>query len=145
MHYHIYCNLKAMESCHQEAVREFEKRLSAYCTTTLHCSTSLILPKDTKENNSLFLFIGSGPSSCSSEEFAGFLKDFQHSGKSSIHIMIGYSQETFYNTLSGLTADISPMTFSLTRSSLSTDTLTLLFYEQLYRAYTILQGKTYHK
>lgn len=72
MHYHIYCNLKSMNRCHHNAICEFEKRLSAYCNTTLHLIRSLSFPKDTKENNHLFLYISTGPSSYSSEEFAKF-------------------------------------------------------------------------
>ena len=145
MHYHIYCNLKTMDICHQNAIHEFEKRLSAYCNTTLHLTLSLSFPKDTKENNHLFLYISTGPSTYSSEEFADFLKNIQHSRKSFVHIIIGYSESTLYDALKALPDNISPLTLSLTRSSLSYETITLLFYEQLYRAHTILQGKTYHK
>lgn len=145
MHYHIYCNLKTMDICRQNAIQEFEKRLSAYCSTTLHPALSLSFPKDTKEANHLFLYIRTGPSTYSSEEFADFLKDIQHSGKSYVHIIIGYSETAFYDALAPLPDSISPLTLSLTGSCLSLETITLLFYEQLYRAYTILQGKTYHK
>lgn len=145
MHYHIYCNLKAMDSCHRNAICEFKKRLSAYCNTTLHASPSLNIPKDITESNHVFLFIKTGPSTYSSEEFADYLKDIQHTGKSILHIFIGYSENNFYDAIASLPENMFPMTLSLTRSNLSKETLTLLFYEQLYRAYTILQGKTYHK
>lgn len=145
MHYHIYCNLKTMDACHKNAICEFEKRLSVYCNTTLHMSTSLDFPKDIKESNHVFLFIGTGPSTYSSEAFANCIKDIQHSGKSIIHVIIGYSENTFYDAITSLPENMFPMTLSLTRCNLSKETLTLLFYEQLYRAYTILQGKTYHK
>ena len=145
MRYQIYCNLKTMNIYHHAAIHEFEKRLSAYCSTTLHLSLSLSFPKDTKENNHLFLYISTEPSTYSSEEFAGFLKDIQHSGKSFVHIIIGYSESIFYDALKTLPDNISPLTLSLTRTTLSYETITLLFYEQLYRAYTILLGKTYHK
>ena len=145
MHYHIYCNLKTMDACHKNAICEFEKRLSVYCNTTLHMSTSLDFPKDIKESNHVFLFIGTGPSTYSSDAFANCIKDIQHSGKSIIHVIIGYSENTFYDAITSLPENMFPMTLSLTRCNLSKETLTLLFYEQLYRAYTILQGKTYHK
>lgn len=145
MHYHIYCNLKTMDICHQGAIDEFKKRLTAYCNTTLHTSLSLSFQRDITQSNHLFLFISSGPSTYSSEEFAAFLKDIQFSGKSTVHIIIGYPENTFYDAISTLSDAICPLTLSLTRNSLSIETQTLLFCEQLYRAYTILQGKTYHK
>ncbi len=145
MYYHIYCNQKTLNKHYQSAISEFEKRLSAYCNTALHLSTTLSFPKEINKHNHHFLFIHSGPSTYSSEEFALFLKDIQHSGKSVIHIIIGYTEESFYKALPPVADYDAPSRFSLTKSRLANETITLLFYEQLYRGYTILQGKTYHK
>lgn len=145
MHYHIYCNQKAIHLNHLAAITEFEKRLSAYCSTTFHLHTLLTFPRELHKSNHHFIFIGSNSSTCSSEEFAKYLNQLQHSGKSTIHVIIGFTDTDFYNALD-LVADYDlPTWLSLTRSHLSKETLTLLFYEQLYRGYTILQGKTYHK
>ena len=145
MHYHIYCKEKSIASCHRTAIAEFEKRLSAYCDTTLHVSSTLIFSKEFTKNNHHFLFICSGPSTYSSEEFAVYLQKLQQSGNSTVHIVIGYTEEEFYNALYTICINQQPDCFSLTNSQLSIQTLTLLFFEQLYRAYTILQGKIYHK
>lgn len=145
MHYHIYCKTKAFGTNYQEAVSEFAKRLSAYCDITLHSDNSLQFPKDIKPGNHQFFQIVSGPSTYSSEEFAKKIAMLQQSGKSNIHILIGFTGEECVDALSALSGCGFPDRFSLTKCGLPAETLTLLLYEQLYRGYTILQGKTYHK
>lgn len=145
MHYHIYCKNKAFDTNYQEAVLEFTKRLSAYCVTTLHLNNSLQFQKGIKPGNHQFFQIVSGPSTYSSEEFAQKIAMLQQSGKSNIHILIGYTEDECTKALSTLSGCEFPVSFCLTKCSLPAKTLTLLLYEQLYRGYTILQGKIYHK
>lgn len=145
MHYHVYCKEKVISENYKAAISEFEKRLSAYCDIHIHESLTLSFSKETSKTNHHFLFLKEGPSTYSSEEFAVFLQDLQLSGKSMVHVIIGFSEEELYEALNALTDYDVPFYLSLTRCSLSVSTRTLLFYEQLYRGYTILQGKTYHK
>lgn len=145
MHFHIYCNQKKLSQNHNLAIDEFKKRLSAYCETTLHSTLSLELSSDTSSNNHLFIIVENGCSTFSSEEFARQLNTLQLTGKSTIHVFIGYEDFVCYETLSKLADYDTPLHMSISNSSLSSGTKALLFYEQLYRAYTILQGKTYHK
>lgn len=145
MHYHIYCNPAGFGINYQEAVNEFTKRLSAYCTATLKLDKHLPLSGKISPENHRFLQIISGPSSYSSEEFAKVIDSFQHCGQSNVHIFIGYHETECTSALSGLCENMLLTKCSLSACSLPADTLTLLFYEQLYRSYTILQGKTYHK
>lgn len=145
MHYHIYYNSKIFNTNYQNAISEFSKRLSTYCTTILHSEQNLQFPKNLPPKNHQFLQIVSGPSSYTSEEFAKVIASFQHSGKSNVHILIGFSDEECRLALTAL-HDYPILTkCSLTKCNLPVATLTLLFYEQLYRSYTIIQGKTYHK
>lgn len=145
MHYHIYCKNKTIGKNYHDAISEFTKRLSAYCDTSLYLETRLQFSKDLKQNNHQFFLIVSGPSTYSSEEFAKKIDNLQHSGKSNAHIIIGFTEEECFHALSVLTDYMLPERFSLTKCNLPNDTLTLLLYEQIYRGYTILQGKTYHK
>lgn len=145
MHYHIYCNTKNMPHNHLLALKEFEKRLSAYCETTFHANISLSFPKECNRHNHQFIYIQNGISSYSSEQFANYINTLQLSGKSTTHVIIGYPESVFYEALSTVADCDSPAYLSLTNYNLSGKTKTLLFYEQLYRGYTILQGKTYHK
>ncbi len=145
MHYHIYCKTRAFDSNYQEAVSEFTKRLSAYCDITLHLDNRLQFPKSIKPGNHQFFQVISGPSTYSSEEFAQKIAMLQQSGKSNIHILIDFTGEECIEALSVCPDCEFPDSFCLTKCSLPAKTLTLLLYEQLYRGYTILQGKTYHK
>lgn len=145
MNYHIYCNEKNINTNHRLAIEEFTKRLSAYCETTLHTSPILVLPRDIHAKKHHFVIIQTGISTYSSEEFSIQLHSLQLNGKSTIHILIGYDDSTCYEQLCQLDGYDVPLYLSLSNSALSNETKTLLFYEQLYRAYTILQGKTYHK
>lgn len=144
MHYHVYCNIKNCNKNYQDAIKEFTKRLSAYCDISFHTGTVLEFPKDCNSNNHQFIRITDGASSYSSEEFAGYIQTLQQSGKSTVHIVIGFSKEVFQNAMADF-ADCNSEQLAITKSSLPVETLALLFYEQLYRGYTILQGKTYHK
>lgn len=145
MYYHIYCKPTQFGVNYQSAVSEFSKRLSAYCTAKLYLKKQLSFSGNISFENHLFLQIGCGPSTYSSTEFAKVIDQFQQSGRSNVHILIGYSETECALALSQADKRIIPKKCFLSACSLPTDTLTLLFYEQLYRSYTILQGKTYHK
>ncbi len=145
MHYHIYCNTKNMNKNHLLAIQEFQKRLSAYCDTTLHTGLSLDIPTESQVKNHHFIFLQEGISSDSSEDFSRRIHVLQHTGTSTVHVIIGYNEKTFFTALPTSEVFQNINYISFTCLSLSNETQTLLFYEQLYRGYTILQGKTYHK
>ena len=145
MHYNIYCNQKNISTHHRAAIAEFEKRLSAYCETTLHLSSHHTVLKDIPVTKQPLVRICPGPSTYSSEEFAQVINNIQLSGQSTVHIIIGFSDEDFYESFANEINPYKILPLSLSRSQFSSETQTLLFYEQLYRGYTILQGKTYHK
>ena len=145
MHYHIYCNQKNISAHHQAAIAEFKKRLSAYCETTLHLSSHPAILKEIPITKQPLMRICSGPSTYSSEEFAQMINKIQLSGRSTVYIIIGFSDEDFYGSFANEINPYEVLPLSLSRSQFSSETQTLLFYEQLYRGYTILQGKTYHK
>lgn len=145
MHYHIYCKEKKVNRNYHAAYAEFQKRLSAYCDAAFHPCTVLTLPRELHFHHQHFLFLQSGSSTYSSEEFAQYLNVLQHSGKSTVHVIIGFTEAEFYSTLPDGQMPENVDYLSLTKISLPPKTLSLLFFEQLYRGYTILQGKTYHK
>ena len=145
MTYHIYCNEKSIHLNYKNAFAEFTKRLSAYCSTQLHCADNLSGFYSEYKTNHALLWIQSGTSSYSSEEFASFINTLQQQGSSTVHILIGYSTDELNSLYEQLGYDTSVTFISLTSFQLSTETIGLMCYEQLYRAYTILQGKTYHK
>lgn len=145
MTYHIYCNTKSISSNYTDAIAEFTKRLSAYCTTYLHCTGSLSDCYMAYKASHTIVWIQASPSSYTSEEFATWIDNLQQQSSSTVHILIGYSNEALNALYEQLGYDAAITFLSLTGFQLSTETVSLMCYEQLYRAYTILQGKTYHK
>ena len=145
MTYHIYCDQKSISKHYTEAIAEFTKRLSAYCSTQLHCAETLSDFYTEYKSNHTIIRIQPGTSSYSSEEFAFFINELQQRGLSTVHILIGYPTLELNALYEHLGHNTSISFLSLTSFQLSAETIGLMCYEQLYRAYTILQGKTYHK
>lgn len=144
MQYHIYCSQKNIRSNYQAAYAEYQKRLSAYCNTSLHIGGNLADSMEVKRSQHHFILIKPGASTYSSEEFSEYLNRLQLSC-STVHITIGFPEAEFYEAIGTVPEPDTVDRIALTKSSLSPEILTLLFYEQLYRGYTISQGKTYHK
>ncbi len=145
MHYHIYCKTKSLNKNYLAAITEFQKRLSAYCDTTLHTDCNIQFSQSIHENNHHILFIEKNVSSHTSEDFAQYINTLMHSGKSNVHIFVGYNVNELLEALSSTDAYPIPTYISVTNLNLSHETILLMLHEQLYRGYTILQGKTYHK
>lgn len=142
MHYYIYCNQKKISSFHQEAISEYTKRLSPYCDMHFILSPKEFVPDNFTESNHAIIILKRAASTFSSEEFASYLQKYELSGKSNLHIYAGYTEDEIYSAFS---SQNRIPTLSITKSGLSNETVCTLLYEQIYRAYTILQGKTYHK
>lgn len=145
MRYHIYCNIHHLPANHNAAITEFTKRLQAYCTTVLNFMPALDLPKDILKEHHHVLFLTDGFSTYSSEEFASYIGNLPLNGVSTLHVIIGFQKSELYDTILSLQSGLEPDFISLSCANLSCESTTLLFLEQLYRSYTILQGKTYHK
>lgn len=144
MHYYIYCNQKNISSYAMEALKEYSKRLSSYCKISLILQPERIVPDSFHKGNHMIAYIKRGISSYSSEEFANQLHHYEQSGKSNLHIYIGYTyEELFFAFQNQVPIDFAEI--SLSNSGLSVKNQCILLYEQIYRGYTILQGKTYHK
>ena len=106
MHYHIYCNTKSIRTHHLRAITEYEKRLSSYCTTCLQLTTSLPPAREFAGENHSFIRIGSEGATQSSYDFAQSLDSIQQSGRSHVHIFIGYTEAECMDRLSMQTASI---------------------------------------
>ena len=145
MHYHIYCKTKSLNENYLAAIKEFQKRLSAYCDTSLHMDSSITFYEPLHDNNHHILFLEKKNSSHTSEEFAQYINTLMHSGKSHVHILVGYCVDELFSALSSVEGYPTPTYASISNLDLSRETVLLMLHEQLYRGYTILQGKTYHK
>jgi len=159
LNYHIYLNETNISANHNAAINEYIKRLSAFCNSTVHTGKELSIPKDICKQGHGVLIIRKGQSTLSSTDFADYIAANQLSGISTLHVLLGFSDSMLNDTLhlsdfstdkyNQHTPQHSPgnniNSLFISSYELSPQTTTLLFVEQLYRAYTIISGKTYHK
>ena len=143
MHYNVFINQNNIEDNHKMAILEYTKRLSAYCDIRIIAGFEQDLFSGCSMDNSHFYNLVRKPSDYNSIEFAKEIDGLQRSGKSNVNFFIGFSDDIIYNLCEKIGGNME--SFSLSNCSLSVETQTVLLVEQLYRGYTILQGKTYHK
>ena len=144
MHYYIYCKENSISKYQQDAISEYTKRLSPYCDIHFIIDTKCTIPHNFSTSNHQVLYIDRSISTYSSISFAKHIEDIESGGKSNLHIYIGYTLNEMYeayNNFENITYDV----MSITNTNISNITLSILLYEQIYRGYTIIQGKTYHK
>ena len=144
MHYYIYCKEQNITIPQKDAIAEYTKRLSAYCDIHFIPDAKCTVPEHFSISNHQILYIEKNLSSYSSLEFAEQIRKFESGGKSNLHLYIGYPYTEFHKVFADY-KDIPVMTMAISNCDLSDCTLSILLYEQIYRGYTIIQGKTYHK
>jgi 23S rRNA (pseudouridine1915-N3)-methyltransferase len=139
MEINIYINRKKIQPECMQAAKEYVKRLSPYCSMKVNCQEKPEFSYDNKKVKCFALSrIKKNPAnsfSPSSTEFARIINDITLNGCSSLNFYVGYDQN--------ITEHMD--TFSVATLSLSCDMITVLLSEQIYRAFTILKGITYHK
>lgn len=136
MNYKIYLNLKKMNRHDADAIAEYTKRLSVYCSTQLFCKPSVDVQRicgHPSEHTRYFL-ITPGYDTPSSEAFASMLDNLGIHGCSCICFFLGYPQP-----------EVDIPTLSLSSMPLSTGLSGVVLCEQLYRSYRILNHQPYHK
>lgn len=133
MNIKIYFLGDRISKFYKEAIKEYEKRLGRYCKIQLigikdqHALTKTLSP------NSYKIWITTKGENISSEELAAKINMIAISGNSDMAIIIGGEAIQFDEHLA-----ISSMEME---SGLQ---VTILF-EQIYRAYRILNNQPYHK
>ena len=124
---------------YEEAMREYEKRLSRFCKTyrlDYKEFGRINIPRYTKANErDFFIHISSGGTRISSEEMAIRLKMIESSGRVKRTIFL-------INPCSGIRMDEM---WALTTFCLPADLQTVLLIEQIYRAHKIIYKEPYHK
>ena len=122
-----------IEGFYIKAIKEYEKRLSRYCKiNNILYKTETELLKSI-DNNSYTIVLTNSLEQLSSEEFAEKINKYQIYGKSNISFVINSKN---------VKAD---ETISLSNMSLSIGLEAVLIYEQIYRAYRIINNHSYHK
>lgn len=132
MVYNIYINQIKLNNNTVKALDEYKKRLTPYCTVNLFLAKNTDISSVLKNTNYKILVDKKGDT-ISSEDLARYISDITVHGASTVDIFINH--------------DIPIYNYKLTIShmNISNDLLSNILYEQLYRAYMINIGKTYHK
>ncbi len=134
MRINIYTDKIKISKQHQEAINEYIKRNSIYCKISI----------DTVNNNKIkesdyTILIDCNSSLISSTEIADKIKQIATYNSSTINFII-----TSENISSYYIGKIDEK-LSISKINISSDFLLIILTEQIYRAYTIINGKTYHK
>jgi 23S rRNA (pseudouridine1915-N3)-methyltransferase len=133
MNFKIYTVSNKIDKFYIEAIKEYKKRLSRYCKIELIQvkNEEQILKKISDKYYKIS--IGVTGQNISSEELADKINTFCISGNSDIALIIGAEKITYDEAIS-----ISSMKMDL-------GLMTTVIFEQLYRAYRILNNQPYHK
>ena len=143
----LICTGKLKESYYTEACEEYAKRLERYCTlerTELPETGDLardgeaVLRKLTPDTFVAALCVEG--KSFSSEELAALLSDCANRGRSRVAVVIGGSD--------GLAQEVkrrADVRISMSRMTFPHQLARVMVLEQIYRAFTILEGGKYHK
>ncbi len=133
MLYRIFTNQNKLDSNVLQAINEYTKRLSPYCNIELFTSKDInkIIASDTQ--SSYKIIVNKSSDTISSEDFALKITYLTTHGNSTIDFYIGAEPNRYDDIL------------TISNANISVPTLTNILYEQIYRAYMINIGKTYHK
>ena len=154
----LICVGKVKEKFYRDAIKEYEKRLGAYIKlNTIEISDEKVKVENDseialameKEGNNIFSKIKDNQyvitleilgKNLSSEEFASKIDNLMLTGKSDVALVIGGSY--------GLSDNVkkrSDFALSFSRMTFPHQMMRVVLLEQVYRAYRIITGASYHK
>lgn len=158
MNISIICVGKIKESFYRDAIAEYAKRLSAYCTFKVieaedepDTGSSDAAIENAKEREAERILKNIKPGmhvitleikgkKYSSESFSQYLSDLFVSGKSDIAFVIGGS-----NGLAKCVSDRADAKISFSDMTFPHQLMRVILSEQIYRAFRIMRGEPYHK
>lgn len=147
---------KIKEKYLKDAISEYTKRLSSFCSLSVievpaedifdeslaekykEIEAEKILSHIKKESFVITLEIGG--KSLSSEEFASKIKNISYSGINETIFIIGGA-----NGLHKKVSDISSFKLSFSKLTFTHQMVRLLLFEQIYRAFKIINNEKYHR
>ena len=154
----LICVGKVKEKFYRDAIKEYEKRLGAYIKlNTIEISDEKVKVENDseialameKEGNNILSKIKDNQyvitleilgKNLSSEEFASKIDNLMLTGKSDITLVIGGSYG-----LSDSVKKRSDFALSFSRMTFPHQMMRVVLLEQVYRAYRIITGASYHK
>ena len=147
---------KIKEKFTKEAISEFEKRLSSYCSFSIvEIPAEPILDDNSYEKyktvegqkilanikqDSYVIALEIGGKSLSSEEFAKNIKNVSTEGLNELVFVIGGA-----NGLSEAISKRADFRLSFSKMTFTHQMARLMLVEQIYRAFKILNGENYHR
>ncbi|TKH46004.1 50S rRNA methyltransferase [Paenibacillus terrae] len=133
MRFKVFAVGDKLEKFYLEAIKEYEKRLSRYCDIKLiHIKKEEQLLRKINEN-SFVIVVTTTENPISSEELANKVDNWASTGTSNVAVIIGARSTSYSESL----------TFSQMEMDLGLETAIL--FEQVYRAYRIINNHPYHK
>ncbi|MED1643030.1 23S rRNA (pseudouridine(1915)-N(3))-methyltransferase RlmH [Brevibacillus agri] len=133
MNFKIYVIGDKIEKFYLEGIKEYEKRLSRYCKIQLHYIKNEESLSKKLSDKHYKVFISTKGKIISSEDLADKINHLGVTGQSDVSLIIGADSVPHDEVLS-----ISPMEMDLGLK-------TTIIFEQIYRAYRILNNEPYHK
>ena len=152
MKINIVCVGKIKENFFVDAINEYKKRLSRFCTFNIievdeDSKQTNLLAKSEKEGklllakcSGIIIALDGRGKMLSSEEIADFIEKKEVSGISEISFVIGGS-----NGLSDEVLKKASLVLSFGKITFPHQLFRVVLSEQIYRAFTILKGLPYHK
>ena len=133
----IFIKAKNTEKFYEKARKEYEKRLKRYCKISVkEFKNEDKLLKET-EGEDCVIFVDETGEQISSEKLAEKISMAEVNGISSAAVVVGIPlPEDFQSGYERM---------AVSRMSLSEGLLSVVVLEQIYRAYKIIKGETYHK
>lgn len=120
-----------------KARKEYEKRLGRYCKLTVKEFKNKEKMEKALPQDQMIIFVDETGRQMSSEKLAESISAAEVGGISKVTVAVGYPYE------GSLLENMNRLAVS--RMSLSSDLLSTVVLEQIYRAYKIINGETYHK
>ena len=122
---------KVQSSYTKEAIKEYEKRLKAFTKMEY-----IVAKNPLKEipQRAYIIEINPKGESITSEELASHMNDLMVHGQSHIVFLL--------NTSLDISSDF---TLAISKMNMDSDILSIIIYEQIFRAFSILNGRPYHK
>lgn len=133
MNFKIYVIGKITSKSHKAAIAEYEKRLSRYCKIKLFQEKDLASITKKLSDKTYVVLMNEGGKSLSSEALSEKINTLGVTGHPDISII--YSEAS-------IPCDEH---LSLSNLELSTGLFSTVIFEQIYRAYRILNNEPYHK
>ena len=133
MNFEIFIIKDKIDSTSKSAIKEYDKRLSRYCKIKLFSVKNSDQIKKKLKDKSYVINISTTDLQYTSESFAEKINKHGVDGISNIVFLIGDHD-----------IDVNE-SMSLSQTNLTVGTLTTVLYEQIYRAYRILNNHPYHK